>query len=122
MPRLLHEAGLLGRFYTDSYAGKPTLAVGIGPRRGLSARREATCIRIGGLGRAVGAAASLGPPVNDATITPRVIVAQVGAQRNYAVARALRERGCLEALSTDACPSGWSASVVGPWLRGAPAH
>lgn len=44
--------------------------------------------------------------------TPRVIVAQVGARHNYAVARELHRHGCLAALYTDLCLPGWAAGAV----------
>jgi len=49
------------------------------------------------------------------SVRPRVIVAQVGARRNYAVARALYQRGSLSALYTDFCLYGWRAQG-GTWL------
>lgn len=48
----------------------------------------------------------------------RVIVAQIGARHNYAVARALRDEGCLSALYTDFCLYGWRARAVAWMLNG----
>ena len=50
---------------------------------------------------------------------PRVIVAQLGARHNYAVARMLCERGALTALYTDLCFHGPTAGIAGmaaPWV------
>jgi glycosyltransferase involved in cell wall biosynthesis len=44
--------------------------------------------------------------------SPRVLVAQIGARRRYAVARAFDRSGCLDLLVTDACAD------VRPWTIG----
>jgi glycosyltransferase involved in cell wall biosynthesis len=44
--------------------------------------------------------------------SPRVLVAQIGARRRYAVAKALDRSGCLDLLITDACAD------VRPWTFG----
>jgi glycosyltransferase involved in cell wall biosynthesis len=50
---------------------------------------------------------------------PKVIVAQLGARHNYAVARMLCERRALAALYTDLCFHGLTAGIAGmaaPWV------
>lgn len=52
------------------------------------------------------------------TNRPRVIVAQVGARRNYAVAVTLHRYGCLTSLYTDFCLCGWRAKLAEMLVRG----
>ena len=57
-----------------------------------------------------------------ATRQPRVLVAQLGARRHYAVPRALASVACLERVVTDACAqvAPWSiaARLPGRWRKG----
>lgn len=50
---------------------------------------------------------------------PKIIVAQLGARHNYAVARMLCDRQALTALYTDLCFHGLTAGIAGvaaPWV------
>jgi len=60
---------------------------------------------VGRRGRAHGVAAGF-------LVPPRVLVAQIGARRHYAVARALAEHGVLEQVVTDACADVWPWSAL----------
>lgn len=48
----------------------------------------------------------------------RVIVAQMGARRNYAIPRMLHQHGALSRLYTDSCATGMVARIAAAWPRG----